>query len=56
MLALSFDHLRRGTVVGIEIQAFRTSELGNSAYLVVDQASGSAVIIDPVRDTASYLA
>lgn len=41
--------------MGIEIRAFRSSELGNSAHLIIDHASGSAVVIDPVRDVGEYL-
>lgn len=41
--------------MGIEIHAFRTSELGNSAHVIIDRASGSAVVIDPARDIGEYL-
>ncbi|MHB1787392.1 MAG: MBL fold metallo-hydrolase, partial [Acidimicrobiales bacterium] len=42
--------------MSIEIQTLRTTELGNSAHLLIDRPSGVAVIIDPVRDTGDYRA
>ena len=38
-----------------EIRTFRTTELGNSAYLLIDRSSASAIVIDPVRDIENYL-
>lgn len=40
----------------VEVRAFRASELGNFAHLVIDQPTATAVIIDPVRDIGGYLA
>ncbi len=37
------------------IQAFHYPGLGNSSYLVVDEASGSAAVVDPQRDIDQYL-
>ncbi|MHB8452072.1 MAG: MBL fold metallo-hydrolase [Mycobacteriales bacterium] len=40
----------------VEIRAFRASELGNSAHLLIDRETGTGAVIDPVRDTGEYLA
>lgn len=41
--------------MAVEIRTLRSAELGNSAHLLLDRESGSAVVIDPVRDTDGYL-
>lgn len=41
--------------MSVEIFTLRTSELGNSAHLLLDRASGTAVVVDPVRDTDGYV-
>lgn len=42
--------------MSIDVQTFRATELGNSAHLLIDRASSSAIIIDPARDSEGYLA
>lgn len=39
----------------VEVQAFVNEELGNSAYLVIDKQSLTAVAIDPARDILRYV-
>ncbi|MHB2028479.1 MAG: MBL fold metallo-hydrolase [Acidimicrobiales bacterium] len=38
-----------------DVKTFRTRELGNSAHLVIDRATSTALVIDPVRDTGDYV-
>jgi len=42
--------------MGIEVRFVRSVELGNAAHVVVEQDSGVALVIDPVRDVEQYLA
>jgi hydroxyacylglutathione hydrolase len=39
----------------IEIRSLRSAELGNAAHVVIERASGVAVVVDPVRDVGQYL-
>ncbi|MDA8072922.1 MAG: rhodanese-like domain-containing protein [Actinomycetota bacterium] len=41
--------------MGMEIRSFRSAELGNAAHVVIERASGVAVVVDPVRDIGQYL-
>jgi hydroxyacylglutathione hydrolase len=45
--------LERG---GATVHQFVATELGNSSYLISDAATGSAAVIDPLRDVDRYLA
>ena len=38
-----------------EIRSVRSDELGNAAHLIIDRDSGTAAVVDPVRDVAQYL-
>ncbi|MHB1712240.1 MAG: MBL fold metallo-hydrolase [Acidimicrobiales bacterium] len=41
--------------MAVDVRTLRSAELGNSAHLLLDRDSGTAVVIDPVRDTDTYL-
>ncbi|MHB1928914.1 MAG: MBL fold metallo-hydrolase [Acidimicrobiales bacterium] len=41
--------------MAIEVRSLRSTELGNTAPLVIERESGVAVVIDPVRDVGQYL-
>lgn len=41
--------------MGVEVQAFVNDELGNSAYLIIDRESRTAIAIDPARDVLRYV-
>jgi len=44
------------TSADLIVEAFVATELGNTAYLVGSRESGTAVVIDPLRDIDLYLA
>jgi hydroxyacylglutathione hydrolase len=41
--------------MAIEVHTLRSDELGNSAHLLIDRDSATAVVIDPVRDVGRYI-
>lgn len=41
--------------MAVEVRTLRADELGNSAHLLIDRASATAVIVDPARDVGQYV-